>query len=157
MKLSKITGFTLFELLLALSIFGLVLLMATRYFSVDTTNAKITRTTQDIVAIRQAAAEWVLAQPDYKGGSTDCSTAGSNCISFNQLNAAGLLPSSLSNGLNPWGYPYAISPSQSNPTQLTIATATFDNCSAIKNILQSQAASAECTGLKNSILSITFN
>lgn len=157
MHYSSRNAFSLFELLLTLSIISIVIIGATQYFSTNIADYKITKAAEDIRAIRKAAAEWVLNQPDYKGGSTDCSAQSNSCISMTLLNAAGLLPEDLNSSQDPWGGTYAVSPATNNPTQLAVGMVLEPSvCNNLVSIIRPQAISAACTGLNGSIFSAVF-
>jgi len=143
-------GLSLIELLLTLSIGLMIILGAEKYFSSVMNNQKIAKSMEDIRAIRAAASEWILAQPDYAGGSANCTSTPNNCISMSVLYSAGLLPSSLGNGLgkSAWHTNYTVSPAV-NTTQLKIeiANVPMAMCSSLTRAMSNQALSASCTNL----------
>ncbi|MCD6046595.1 MAG: hypothetical protein K0S08_242 [Gammaproteobacteria bacterium] len=150
---TSIKAFSLLELLLVLSIGALIIATSVRFYSTSIRDSRVTQAAQDIKVIRQAAAEWVLNQPDYKGGSTNCTTAPNNCISMTALNSAGLLPKSISDGTGttPWQTNYSIAPNSTNATQIDITLSSITsvkNCINLKNLLSKQAISikpSDCT------------
>ena len=137
-------AYSLLELTLVLAIIAIIVISATHYFAISNVEYQVSKTMQDVAAIRKAASEWVLNQPDYTG------------ISLATLNSAGLLPKDVNTG-GPWsGSNYAVT----GTAQLSIAingipsTACTPLCNAIKN--QALSTTPSCTGTSTTCSATRF-
>jgi prepilin-type N-terminal cleavage/methylation domain-containing protein len=90
---SRQKGVGLLELMLSLAIIALVMIMATRYFSVTQDQQKVTQTLQMVSNALQAVHTW--------GGDSTQYTAPKALLGV--LVDAQLLPAAYKGNLNPWG------------------------------------------------------
>lgn len=155
------SGFSLLELLLAISIIAVIVLSSTRFFSTVMGNYKVAQVLQDIKIIRKATIDYCLDQPDYSSCLNPSSVA--NPPVLQTLYLAGLLPKNIADGISasPWKTNLQANPNR-NQLQIIIACPIPANaCQQLKNELQNQTialapadcnATAACSGASDNFV-----
>ena len=85
-NLKKLSGFSLLELLLSIAIIGLIILMATRYFTTVKSGQQASAAIQQITAIRAATASQAAQGATTISSATICASLPQNsCTAANNL------------------------------------------------------------------------
>lgn len=126
----KQLGISLLEVLLSLSIIAIILVMATRYFFVATTNNKVNTSISQVGGLVAALHNWKGIKASFNG------------VSIQELYNSGQLEGfpglDDSSGTNVtvndlWGNPYTVTPTSGNKVTISVTLPNTGNCQALAN------------------------
>lgn len=123
-------GISLLEIMLSLSIIAIILIMATRYFFVATTNNKMNATISQVAGLISAAESWKSIRTNFDGLSIQALYEAGQLEKFPGLNDS----SSPAQVNDLWGDSFSLAPtSDKNKATITLTLPNSGNCKALSN------------------------
>lgn len=127
------TGISLLEVLLSITIIGIILVMGTRYFFVASNNDRINTTRQEIGAVLSAIQNWKNQNPQYSASLNISALYNAGFLADStSLVTSGNPPNATATLFSPWGQPIYVVGSGVGAS-ITVSLPKNSDCIALQN------------------------
>ena len=131
--MKKKFGISLLEVMLSLAIIAIILVMATRYFTIAMRSEKTNEAVKVLQTMMKASDDWLWTYKTYK------KTANNPDVSTAALINLGLVPKNYSAvDANPWGGTIDVKPNSENQVTIFLTNVNESDCQNLAAMMQNQ-------------------